>query len=98
MSKDVYKKGAYPDVFNGVVYANVISNILNEDYIYQRNYIDWISLILSALFTSLLFRFIYLKYPRYYHLTSKVIAFIIFNLAIFLGIQLFDHFRTKIEK
>jgi CHASE2 domain-containing sensor protein len=97
LSKDVYKKGAFPDIFNGVVHANIISNILNGDKIYKRNYLDWLMLIVITLIISILFRFVYQKYPRYYHLSSKTIAFIIFNLAIFLAIQLFHHTRIKIE-
>ena len=97
LSKDVYKKGALPDIFNGVVHANIISNILDRDYIYKRNYLDWLSVFVITLLMSILFRFVYLKYPKYYHLTSKAIAFITFNLAILFAIQLFHLTRIKIE-
>jgi CHASE2 domain-containing sensor protein len=96
LNTDVFGK-TIPDMYGGVLHANIITSILEKKYIIHQSVLNWIIILTFGFVISVLFRFLYLKFPKNYHLTSKVIAFILFNLVIFLALTLFDLYRIKIE-
>ena len=88
---------SFPDMFGGVIVANIISNVIERDYIFHKTYFDWILLLVVGFALSLIFRFVYVKLEGTYHLMSKIMAIVFFNLAIFSALSAFDIFRLKIE-
>ncbi|MGM0581892.1 MAG: CHASE2 domain-containing protein [Bacteroidota bacterium] len=96
LNENLFEKN-FPDMYGGVIFANIISNILDRDFIFHKTFIDWVILIIVGILLALIFRFIYMKFERHYHLTSKIMAIFFFNLVILLSLSAFGYFRVKID-
>jgi CHASE2 domain-containing sensor protein len=87
-----------PDMFGGVVHANIVSMILHEDYVNtmsKRWGIFWA--VFACLFNVFLFKLVYGALPRWYDGITKV--FQLFQVITIMGLMiwLFDRFSYKAD-
>lgn len=87
-----------PDMFGGVIHANVVSMILNEDYVNTMKHgwgIFWA--VLACLVNVFLFKIVYAALPRWYDGITKV--FQLMEVVAFMGlmIALFHWFSYKAD-
>ncbi|SNT15926.1 sensor domain CHASE2-containing protein [Ekhidna lutea] len=95
---DVYIGRAFPDMYGGVIHANIVSMILNENYIFYLK--DWqkIAVAVLILFLNIMaFSWIYKKLPKWYDGITKVIQLIEFVGIIYLMIYFMDIFSMKLD-
>jgi CHASE2 domain-containing sensor protein len=89
---------AYADMFGGVVHANIIVQILNEDYIEQLTEIQsWILAIVICFLNVLAFSWIYKKIPRWYDGVTKLIQLMELLGILFLMMYVLDSFSLKLD-
>lgn len=89
---------AYPDMFGGVIHANIVSMILNEDYIDAMN--DYSEIILAIVLCFLnvaLFSLIYRRIPRWYDGITKLFQIIEMGFLVYIMIVVLDQNSFKIE-
>ena len=89
---------AFPDMYGGVIHANIVSMILNEDYINALD--DNIEIILAIILCFLnvaLFSLIYRKLPRWYDGLTKLFQLLEIGFLIGLMLYLLDIYSYKIE-
>ena len=89
---------AFPDMYGGVIHANIVSMILNEDYINAME--DNIEIILAIILCFLnvaLFSLIYRKLPRWYDGLTKLFQLLEIGFLIGLMLYLLDIYSYKIE-
>ncbi len=94
----VFAGRSNPDMFGVVVHANILSMILNQDYIDQlTNTDEWIIAYLACWIHIMVLLFIYQRVPQWFDLLGLVI--IISQLAFysFIRLQLFAVFSFKME-
>ncbi len=66
-----------PDMFGGVIHANIISMVLSEDYInYMTEMQGYIAAIILCFLNVLLFTIIYKRIPKWYDGLTKLIQLI----------------------
>lgn len=95
---ETYVGRAFPDMFGGVVHANVITMILNEDYITQLTKVQsWILAILICLLNVTAFSWIYKKIPRWYDGITKLIQAVEFLAILFVMIYVMDYYSLKLD-
>ncbi|MCC5921740.1 MAG: CHASE2 domain-containing protein [Cyclobacteriaceae bacterium] len=87
-----------PDMYGVVIHANIISMILNKDFINSNP--EWMSTTLGILMlwvNAVIFGFIFLRIPRWYDGLTKVIAII--QIFFFIGLILFvfAQFNYKLD-
>ncbi|TRX55525.1 CHASE2 domain-containing protein [Fulvivirga sp. M361] len=89
---------ANPDMFGPVIHANILSMILNNDYVdtYRPTFENILGVLLCYL-NVLLFSYIYRKYGVWYDGLTKLIQVIEVILILFLIIQLFSTHSFKLE-
>ncbi|MFT5570029.1 MAG: CHASE2 domain-containing sensor protein [Cyclobacteriaceae bacterium] len=93
-----YVGKAEPDMFGGVVHANITSMILQEDYVNTMSNGSVITCaVLVCLFNVFLFKIIYAAVPRWYDGISKTFQLLQLLLAMGLMIWLFDLFSFKAD-
>jgi CHASE2 domain-containing sensor protein len=93
-----YAGKANPDMYGVVIHANIVSMIINEDYIGKLP--DWLEHSVGALITFLnivFFSLIYRRIPKWYDGTTKVIQLIELLLFLFLIIMIFHWFSLKVN-
>ena len=88
----------YPDMFAGVIHANIISMIINGDYIHQMN--DFETFFISLIFfiaNLALFVWIYKTIPRWYDgITKSIQAFELIGLP-WLMVYALNFYNIKID-
>lgn len=89
---------AYPDMYGATVHANVVSMILNDDYINQPP--DWVMILIAFLlvyFNVAIFIWIGDHHKVYYDLITKML--ILVEVALLFGIVMFIllYFQIKIN-
>lgn len=93
-----YVGRAFPDMYGGVIHANIVSMILNEDYI--NGMADFNEIILAIILCFLnvaLFSLIYRKIPRWYDGITKLFQLLEILVLIFIMLYVLDQFSYKIE-
>lgn len=93
-----YVGRSFPDMYGGVIHANIIVQILNEDYIDQLE--SWQSIFLAILVCFLnvmVFSWIYKKIPRWYDGVTKLIQLMELLGLLFLMIYVLDSFSLKLD-
>lgn len=95
---EVYIGRAFPDMYGGVIHANIVSMIVNEDYIFylkewQKYLVGFIGLFLNIM----VFSWIYKKLPKWYDGITKVIQVIEFVGLIYLMVYFMDIFSMKLD-
>ena len=93
-----YVGRALPDMYGGVIHANAISMILNENYIdYMTAEMGIAAAIVLCFLNVLLFTIIYKRIPRWYDGLSKMIQLIEALSLYLLMIVVFDSYNYKME-
>lgn len=95
---EVYIGRAFPDMYGGVIHANIVSMILNEDYIFylsefQKYLIAFIGLFLNIM----VFSWVYKKLPKWYDGITKIIQLIEFVGLIYLMVYAMDLYSFKLD-
>ncbi|MBV6644534.1 MAG: CHASE2 domain-containing protein, partial [Cyclobacteriaceae bacterium] len=87
-----------PDMYGGVIHANIISMILSEDYINYMSEATQITLaIVLCLLNVLLFTIIYKRIPKWYDGTTKVFQLIEVFTLFTMMIIVFNKFNYKMD-
>ncbi len=93
-----YVGRAYPDMYGGVVHANIISMILDENYVNKMS--DSLSIIVGiiiALLNAALFSLIYKKISVWYDGTTKILQLIEISLMTIAMIWFMDYYSYKLN-
>lgn len=93
-----YGSKAIPDMYGIVIHANVLSMVLNRNYVERAP--KWLSYLLAILFcyfNVLLIHWIYFKFHEAFHGITRALQVIEFIVLFFLIALLFYYFRIKIE-
>lgn len=95
---ETYIGRAFPDMYGGVIHANIVSMILNEDYIFylkewQKYLIGFIGLFLNIM----VFSWVYKKLPKWYDGITKIIQLIEFVGLIYLMVYAMDLYSFKLD-
>jgi len=89
---------AFPDMYGGVIHANIVSMILNEDYIfYLTEWQKWAVAIIMLFLNIMAFSWIYKKLPKWYDGITKVIQLIEFVGIIYIMVYFMDIFSMKLD-
>lgn len=93
-----YAGRSNPDMFGVVIHANIISMILNEDYIGKQGRFSSIVTALTICFlTVLLFTYIYRKIPKWYDGLTKTIQLFEVLLLLTVNVFIFHWFNYKMS-
>ncbi|MEQ9007944.1 MAG: CHASE2 domain-containing protein [Ekhidna sp.] len=95
---EVYIGRAFPDMYGGVIHANIVSMIMNENYIFYLK--DWQKILVGfiGLFLNIMvFSWIYKKLPKWYDGITKIIQVIEFVGLIYLMVYFMDIFSMKLD-
>jgi CHASE2 domain-containing sensor protein len=86
------------DMFGVVVHANVVSMILNEDYIDQNGDTSaFIFAVLMCFINVFLFSMIYRKLPQWYDGLTKIIQLVEIILLLFIIVMVFHYYSFKLN-
>ncbi len=93
-----YVGRAFPDMYGGVIHANIISMILDEDYIGQLTEVQKIVLaVFICFFNVMIFSWIYKRIPRWYDGLTKLIQAIEILGLLFAMVYVLDVFSVKLD-
>ncbi len=93
-----YAGRSNPDMFGVVLHANIISMILNEDYIEkQGQFSSIVTALLICFMTVLLFTYIYRKLPKWYDGLTKTIQLVEVLLLLTVNVFIFHWFNYKMS-
>jgi CHASE2 domain-containing sensor protein len=93
-----YVGRAYADMFGGVVHANIIVQILNEDYINQLKGWQSIAIAIILCFLNVLaFSWVYKKIPRWYDGVTKLVQLMELLGLMFVMIYVLEMFSLKLD-
>lgn len=95
---EVYIGRAFPDMYGGVIHANIVSMIMNEDYVFylkdwQKYLVGFIGLFLNIM----MFSWVYKKLPKWYDGITKIIQAIEFVGLIYIMVYFMDIFSMKLD-
>jgi len=93
-----YAGKAFPDMYGVVIHANIISMILQENYIYIMP--GWLSLVLAVIIcyiSSFIIFKLRQNYKDWFFTFSKLYILLISLLNLFMGVILLHHFNYKIN-
>jgi len=91
-----YAGKSNPDMFGLVVHANIISMIINEEYIGKQSYFSSIiTALLICFVTVLFFTWIYQRLPQWYDGLTKAIQIAIVLLILTANVFIFHWFNYK---
>lgn len=89
---------ALPDMYGGVIHANIVSMILNEDYIDSMTEKQGILLGIFLLFWNVaLFSWVYRRLPKWYDGITKLFQLIEIGVIIYGMIYILDGSQYKLE-
>ncbi|WP_420575978.1 CHASE2 domain-containing protein [Ekhidna sp.] len=89
---------AFPDMYGGVIHANIVSMILNEDYIFYLKEWQKITVAFVILFLNIMaFSWIYKKLPKWYDGITKLIQLVEFVGIVYIMIYFMDIFSFKLD-
>ncbi|MEQ9403021.1 MAG: CHASE2 domain-containing protein [Cyclobacteriaceae bacterium] len=95
---ETYIGRAFPDMYGGVVHANIVSMILNEDYIYQLSETQkWLLAITILFFNIMIFSWIYKKLPKWYDGLTKLMQLAQLLAFIYIMIYAMDFYSLKLD-
>lgn len=95
---ETYIGRAFPDMYGGVVHANIVSMILNEDYItYLSEIQKWVLTVLILFLNIMIFSWIYKKLPKWYDGITKLIQLVQILGIIYVMIYALDLYNVKLE-
>lgn len=95
---DVYIGRAFPDMYGGVIHANIVSMIMNENYIfYLKDWQKYLVAFIGLFLNIMVFSWIYKKLPKWYDGITKVIQVIEFVGLIYIMVYFMDIFSMKLD-
>ncbi len=95
---EIYIGRAFPDMYGGVVHANIVSMILNEDYIsYLSEVQKWTIMIVVLFLNIMIFSWIYKKLPKWYDGVTKVIQVVELIGLPYIMIYALDLYNIKLD-
>lgn len=95
---ETYIGRAFPDMYGGVVHANAVSMILNEDYVYQLSETQkWVLAIVILFLNLTVFTWIYKKLPKWYDGMTKLIQLAQLLTFIYVMIYAMDFYSIKLD-
>lgn len=95
---ETYIGRAFPDMYGGVVHANIVSMILQEDYVYNLSEVQkWILAIVILFLNITVFTWIYKKLPKWYDGLTKIIQLAQLLTFIYLMIYAMDFYSVKLD-
>jgi CHASE2 domain-containing sensor protein len=95
---EVYIGRAFPDMYGGVIHANIVSMIVNEDYIFYLSDIQQNIIALIGLFLNIMvFTWIYKKLPKWYDGITKLIQLVQLLGLVYLMIYALDLYSMKLD-
>lgn len=93
-----YVGRAFPDMFGGVIHANIAIMVLNEDYIEQLSEVQILLLAILICFLNVtLFSYVYKKIPKWYDGVTKLIQLLEVFALVFVMIYVLDRFNLKLD-
>lgn len=93
-----YVGKAEPDMFGGVIHANIVSMILQEDYVNTMGKKASIAFaIFMCLFNVFLFKLVYGALPKWYDGITKVFQLFQVLILVFIMVWLFDQYTFKAD-
>jgi CHASE2 domain-containing sensor protein len=93
-----YVGRSYPDMFGMVIHANIVSMIINEDYIYDFSvFLNIVFSFFILYINSFLFYYIHKKYFNFYGGVSKLVMVIESVILLFVCLFIFHHFKIQID-
>jgi CHASE2 domain-containing sensor protein len=93
-----YAGRSNPDMFGAVIHANIISMILNEDYIGRQSKRSGIvTAIVICFITVLIFTWIYNRLPQWYDGLTKTIQLVLILLLLTVNVFVFHWFNYKTD-
>ncbi len=93
-----YAGRAFPDMYGGVVHANAISMILNEDYIdAMSDEAGYIFAVIICFLNVALFSLIYKKLPKWYDGITKLFQLMEIAFFVFANIYVLEFYSFKLE-
>lgn len=93
-----YAGKSFPDMYGVVIHANIISMILNNNYIHQMP--NWLSIISAVILSYISTYIIYnlkKKYKDWFLALSKLYILFISVLNLFIGVMLLHYFNYRIN-
>ena len=95
---ETYVGRAFPDMYGGVVHANIISMILNEDFIFYLDEWQKYAIMIFGLFINIMmFSWIYKKLPKWYDGLTKLIQLVEFVGLVYIMIYMMDLYNLKLD-
>lgn len=89
---------AFPDMYGGVVHANIITMILNRDYInVMSDYAGYIFAVILCFLNVALFSLIYKKIPKWYDGITKLFQLIEIAVLVYGVIYVLELYSFKAE-
>ncbi len=87
-----------PDMNGVIIQANIISMILENNYIYQSpSWINWVlAVLLTWFFVAFILRY-YLEHHMWFHLSAKSVQLLLTVFFIYLGILFSKYLNTSID-
>jgi len=95
---ETYVGRAFPDMYGGVIHANIVSMILNEDYIfYLKDWQKWAAMIIGLFLNIMAFSWIYKKLPKWYDGITKLIQLVQFIGLVYIMVYVMDLYSVKLD-
>ncbi len=89
---------ANPDMFGVVVHANIVSMIMNEDYVDTMDeWQEWLLAIILTYLNVALFSLIYIRMPDWYDGITKLIQIVELLILTLIMVEVFDIFSYKFD-
>ncbi len=95
---ETYVGRAFPDMYGGVIHANIVSMILNEDYVFYL--VEWqkyVIAILGLFINIMMFSWIYKKLPKWYDGLTKLIQLVEFTGLVYFMVYMMDLYSLKLD-
>lgn len=93
-----YVGRAFPDMYGGVIHANIASMIIHEDYMtYLSEPQIWVMTIILAFLNIMVFSWIYKRLPNWYDGITKLIQTMQLLAIPWASILIIEHYRLKLD-
>ena len=93
-----YAGKSFPDMYGAVIQANIISMILNKNYINTMP--EWVSILIAIILTyvsAFIFFNVKRKYKDWFGALAKLYILSISLMNLFIGVMVFHHFNYRIN-
>lgn len=95
---ETYVGRAFPDMYGGVIHANIVSMILNEDFVfYLEEWQKYLIMIVGLFINIMMFSWIYKKLPKWYDGLTKLIQLVEFTGLVYFMVYMMDLYSLKLD-